>query len=272
MSRREELIDLDESLSFRKSELFNQEYMTTKQALLRRIDGVIRRTEGQAARSPKENLDGSRYLEAKLSNLHEFRHCVEGTTLFESLDDWWCYEFEFGSHGASLFLCHVALSEIVGNGNNEWLEIEEYDARLKIVETKCRLYTVDEFARDRGVAPATIRVWIRRGKIRSAMKTASGWMVPDMASPLKRGFTNAEYEWGVNLGGCPEGLEALDEPGGVTIRKSRNKGKRSVWYTNADHTSAAEFELSIPETERLELFLIGHPAVEYTGDRETIHQ
>ena len=272
MSRREELLDLDEDLNARKRELFNQEYMTTKQALLHRIDDVVRRTEGQASRSPEEDLEGRRYLEAKLSNLREFRDCVRETTLFDALDEGWCYEFAIDSHGTSLLIRHVSLSAIADNGHDEWLEVEEYDSQLKVIETRCRLLSVDEFASERGVAPATIRVWIRRGKIRSAMKTASGWMVPEMASPLKRGFTDAEDEWGVNLGGCPGGLEALDEPGGVSIRKSREKGKRSIWYTNADHTSVSEFELTIPEMERLELFLIGHPAVEYTGDRETIHQ
>ena len=101
---------------------------------------------------------------------------------------------------------------------------------------------------------------------------ASGWMVPEMAAPLRRGFTDAEYAWNVNLGDCPEGLEGLCEPGSVIIRKSHDKGKRAIWYTNADHTQGTEFELGISEAERLELFLIGHPAVEYTGDQEIIQQ
>lgn len=272
MTRREEPLDLDEDLNARKRELFNQEYMTTKQALLRRIDAVVKRTEGQVSRCPEEDLEGRRYLEAKLSNLHGFRDCVRETTLFEALDEGWCYEFAIDSHGTSLLIRHVSLSDIADNGHDEWLEVEEYDSRLKVIETRCRLLSVDEFASDRGVAPATIRVWIRRGKIRSAMKTASGWMVPEMAAPLRRGFSDAVYAWDVNLGYCPEGLEELDEPGSVIIRKSRDKGKRAVLYTNADHTQGAEYELGISEAERLELFLIGHPAVEYTGDQEVIHQ
>lgn len=272
MSRREELLELDEDLNARKRELFSQEYMTTKHALLRRIDDVVKRTEGRVSRSPEEDLEGRRYLEAKLGNLREFSDCVRETTLFEVLDEEWCYEFAIDSHGTSLLLRHVSLAEIAGNGHDEWLEVEEYDSRLEVIETRCRLLSVDEFASERGVAPATIRVWIRRGKIRSAMKTASGWMVPEMAAPLRRGFADVEYAWDVNLEDCTEGLEGLCEPGSVLICKSRKKGKRTVWYANADHTQGTEFELGISEAERLELFLIGHPAVEYTGDREVIHQ
>ena len=272
MSRREELLELDEDLNARKRELFNQEYMTTKQALLRRIDDVAKRTEGQVSGTPEEALESRRYLEAKLGNLREFRNCVRETTLFEVLDEGWCYEFAIDSHGTSLLLRHVSLAEIADNGNDEWLEVEEYDSRLEVIETRCRMLSVDEFANEREVAPATIRVWVRRGKIRSALKTASGWMVPEMAAPLRRGFTDAEYAWGVNLGDCPEGFEKLYEPGSVLIRKSHEKGKRTVWYANADRTQGAEFELGISEAEKLELFLIGHPAVEYTGDREVIHQ
>ena len=272
MSRREELLELDEDLNARKRELFNREYMTTKQALLHRIDDVVKRTEGHVSESPEEDLESRRYLEAKLSNLREFRDCVRETTLFEVLGEGWCYEFAIDSHGTSLLLRHVSLAEIADNGNDEWLEVEEYDSRLEVIETRCRMLGVDEFANERGVAPATIRVWIRRGKIRSAMKTASGWMVPEMTAPLRRGFTDAKYAWDVNLGHCPEGLEELDEPGSVLIRKSHERGKRTVWYANADHTQEAKFELDISEAERLELFLIGHPAVEYTGNREVIRQ
>lgn len=272
MSRREELIELDEDLRFRKLELFNQEFMTTKYALCRRIDDIVRRTERQLTRAPNDDQEARRYYEAKLNNLHEFWDCVTKITLFEILDEWWCYEFAIDSHGSSLFVSHVALAEINDNGHEEWLAIEEYDTRLKIIETKCKLYTVDEFAKARGAAPATVRVWIRRGKIRSAMKTASGWMVPEMTTPFKRGFTDARYEWDVNLGECPDGIEEICEPGSIDIRKSTKKGKRRAWYTSKDRTSVREYELTVPETERLELFLIGHPAVEYTGDQENISQ
>lgn len=97
-------------------------------------------------------------------------------------------------------------------------------------------------------------------------------MVPEMTTPFKRGFTDARYEWDVNLGECPDEIEEICEPGSIDIRKSTKKGKRRAWYTSKDRTSVREYELTVPETERLELFLIGHPAVEYTGDQENTSQ
>ncbi|MEE6159393.1 hypothetical protein VXJ24_09490 [Olsenella sp. YH-ols2221] len=91
MLRRDELLDLDEDLNARKRELFIREYMTTKQALLRRINDVVKRTEGQVSRSLEEDLEGKRYLQAKLGNLRGFRDCVRETTLFELLNEGWCY-------------------------------------------------------------------------------------------------------------------------------------------------------------------------------------
>lgn len=67
------LLDLDEDLNARKRDLFSREYMTTKQALPRRIDDVVKRTEGQVSRSPEEDLEGKCSLQAKLGNLRGLR-------------------------------------------------------------------------------------------------------------------------------------------------------------------------------------------------------
>lgn len=225
MSRREELLELDEDLNARKRELFSQEYMTTKHALLRRIDDVVKRTEGRVSRSPEEDLEGRRYLEAKLGNLREFSDCVRETTLFEVLDEGWCYEFAIDSHGTSLLLRHVSLTEIAGNGHDEWLEVEEYDSRLEVIETRCRLLSVDEFASKRGVAPATIRVWIRRDKIRSAMKTASGWMVPEMAAPPQTRLRRCRVCMGREPGGLHRGPRRALRAGQRTHLQVPQKGE-----------------------------------------------
>ena len=272
MSSRDELLELDEDLRFRKLELFHQEFITTKHSLIRRISQIIGRTEGQISRLPNDDIETRRYLQAKKVNLQEFQETVESTPLFDSLDDWWCYEFAIGSLGTALYLRHVALAEIDGDEDNPWLSIEEYDARFKLIETRCDFLTTDEFAAERGVAPATIRVWIRRGKIRSAMKIGNGWMVPELTPPIKRGFTTAKYEWDVCLGNVPAGWERISDPGEIMIRQSSDKGKYVVWYYSKDGTIGKDYILDGTETEKLELYLIGQPTVEYTGDQEIISQ
>lgn len=272
MSRREELLELDEDLRFRKQELFHQEFITTKPSLISRIGQIISRTEGQISRLPDDDIETRRYLEAKKANLQKFQYTVESTPLFESLDDWWCYEFTIGSLGTTLHLRHVALAEISGDEDYPWLSIEEYDARFKLIETKCEFLTTDEFAEERGVAPATIRVWIRRGKIRSAMKIGNRWMVPELTPPIKRGFTSAKYEWDVCLGNTPAGWERISKPGMIMIHQSSDKGKYVVWYYSKDRTVDKDYILDGTETEKLELYLIGQPTVEYTGDQEIIRQ
>ena len=47
MSSREELLLLDEDLTRRKLELFEQRYITSKCELLRRIDGVVKNIESR---------------------------------------------------------------------------------------------------------------------------------------------------------------------------------------------------------------------------------
>ena len=250
MSGRVELLEMDEELRFRKLELFRQEYIVSKTSLIHRIGDIIRRTEGQISRLPKEDTQTRRYLVAKKCNLQDFQETVGSTPLFEFLDDWWCYEFAIGSLGTALYLRHVALAEIEGDEDNPWLSIEEYDARFKIIESRCTFLTTDEFAEERGVAPATIRVWIRRGKIRSAMKIGNGWMVPELTPPIKRGFTTGRYEWNVYLGNVPSGLEWISAPGEITIRQSTDKTKFIVWYCRKDGTGLKDHILDGTETEK----------------------
>ena len=152
------------------------------------------------------------------------------------------------------------------------MSIEEYDAQFKLLETRCGFFTADEFAEERGVASSTIRVWIRRGKIRSALKVGNAWMVPKLTPPIKRGFSEARYEWDVYLGDVPAGFEAINEPGIMIIERSMQNGKYEAWYYNKNRAVPRCFILGGAETEKLELYLIGESAIEYTGDTTVISQ
>ena len=272
MSGRDELLELDEELQQRKIELFDQEFMVSKAMLVRRIKQVVQRLDGQIARTPADNLEKKAFHIEQKSNLIEFLKCVENTTLFEDLEPWWFYKFEIGSWGTELYICHADSAEVEGNGHDEWIHIYSIDAEFKLIETKCEYLSAEEFARQRGVAPATIRVWIRRGKIRSAMKDANGWMIPKLAAPIDKGYSDAEYRWNVYIANIPAGFEQIQYPGEIYIKKiPDNIGYRANYY-NHNGELKKSYDLSKAEKEKLESYLISNPAIQYIGDKEIIMQ
>ena len=63
-----------------------------------------------------------------------------------------------------------------------------------IYTVKFRLLSCAEFARRCGVSSATIRQWIRRGKLRAAVRVGRDWMFPVTTQPPENGFSPAEYK------------------------------------------------------------------------------
>lgn len=278
MSGREELLELDESWEQRKLELFRREYIVTRYNLERHIRQEITTTERRLAQIRESSPDMEPYLSAKVRNLEEFEQLVKRSPLFDRLDDWWSYEFTISNLGTTLYLRHVALAEIEGydpdsEHDSGYLTIQEYDGKYKLLECRCRMLTTEEFAKGHGAAASTVRVWIRRGKIRSALKVGNAWMVPELTAPFSRGFRDASYEWSIPLSDTPTEYEWLCEPGSVIIRRSSdNKSQYHVIYWTQDETTNRTRTLDNIDVEKLELFLIGQPAVEYTSDMEIIRQ
>lgn len=273
----ERMIEPDEDLQREKLERFRKEYIVSKSKLLRKIHQTITRTAGQIDRTPAENIEKYQYLMAKRENLQAFETLVDNSPLFDSLYDWWCYEFTIGSTGTALYLRHVAFAEMEGVDNEAdyetgWLSNLNYDARYKLLECKCKYLSSEEFAKERGAAMNTVRVWIRRGKIRSAMKLGNAWMIPKLTAPFKRGFMQARYEWSVYLSGVPTEFAGISEPGEIIIRQTSDKGKFVAWYYTRDEAGKREYFLDTGGVERLELYLIAQPAVEYVGDLEIVNQ
>lgn len=270
MSSREELLLLDEDLQQKKREMFEQRYATSKWRLLNRIDGIIQNLNRRAGEK-NATEEQIAYFNAKRAFLQEFRHEVDSTPLFNSLEDWWYYSFSVSSREAVLYLNHCALIEIEGEEDNEYLGRPDVDAEFQLIRVKAPVLTADEFAHSRGVASPTIRVWIRRGKLRSAYKLGNTWMIPAITEPVGRGYSAARYRWSVNLEQIPSHFDylKLSKPGEIMFHQFYDdKSKYSVTRYIEDDLLMGEFTLSATEVEKLEAFLIANPLVEYVGDEE----
>ena len=272
MSSREELLDLDESYVQQKLELLHTDFITSKYELIRRIRREAKTVHSQAARYACEGREDVAYYEAKADNLDSFAEIVEAAVLFDHLPDWWIYEFSIGCMGTALYIRHVGDADISGEEDNPWLTINDFDATYRLLQNPCALLSTEEYAAARKAAAGTVRVWIRRGKLRSAVKVGNAWKIPELAAPLKRGFSDASYEWGTFLEGIPDEFEFLREPGNLTIRKVGRGQDTHIFVYESDDFERKEQHLSQIEVEKLEAILIANPAVIYTGDTEYFRQ
>lgn len=270
MSSREELFLIDEDLARRKLGMFEQRYITSKCELLRRIDGVVKNIESRMHQEA-ESKEKKAYYTAKLHFFKRFRNEVNYTPLFNKLEDWWSYSFSVSSREAVVYLNHIARIDIEGDEASEYLGKPDIDAEFKLIRVKASVMTADEFAASRGVANATIRVWIRRGKLRSAFKLGNTWMVPELTLPFGRGYSSARYRLTIPLNDIPArfGYLRLDSPGEIMFHQMQNdKSKFSVTRYIENELLIGEFIISASELEKLEAFLIANPLVEYVGDEE----
>lgn len=72
----------------------------------------------------------------------------------------------------------------------QWM-IEQYDT---FYECETVLYSVSEYAEQHRVSETTVREWIRRGKIDSAVKKGLEWFIPALTKPLDKLRSSIRFE------------------------------------------------------------------------------
>lgn len=272
MSSRQELVDNDPELNFRKHELFEQRYITNKHGILHRIDQVIQTYKGQIERQNNSNTDVA-YIATKIQYLLQFKEKVSTATLPDGIGEWWSYSFTLGAQGIILYLNHFEGADIDGEEGNEYLNMRDQDAEFPLITIRAKLLSAEEFASLHHVASPTIRVWIRRGKIRSAIKVGNTWKIPELASFGSRKNEIALYKWELPLEGIPDSLPMeFQYPGMVSITQcKKNKQLYDILHSINDDENPRVHILTITskEAEKLEAFLISQQSVIYVGDTES---
>ncbi|KJS75657.1 MAG: hypothetical protein JL56_07550 [Desulfotomaculum sp. BICA1-6] len=242
--------------------LYNQQYMTSKEEVLNKLDLHITSIERGVANGD----DDPTYATAKINFLRMFKEKVEKTTLFKHLEDWWSYEYSLSSRGAVLYLVHT---------RGAWVDFNKsincsHDTKMKVIEFPAQILTVDEYAKSIGVKSGAVRQWIRRAKIRSAFKQGQEWRIPQLSRPVKRGYIDTRYAWTEKLTDVPKGYEFISNPSSVSIHQDMDDKKYyELWVSAPKGGSANIHRLTEAEREKLELYLISKPEVIWESDHHT---
>lgn len=212
------------------------------------------------------------YYEALDGIFEKLYKMIDGSCLFDAPGGMWHYEIFYNSNGVKVYL---NLEEI-HNASEFYTEGWEYtvDMARKIenhietidsyvmFEVPAKLLTVEEYAERYGVKVVTVRQWIRRGKIRSAIKYGGEWRIPELAPApnIERGYVTAYYDWEEKLEDVPEDFAFINEYRWVRIMHTTGKEYElylSNYYEKKDHSMI----INEAEKEKLELYLIANAKV-----------
>ncbi len=234
---------------------FQEDAFTTKEDVL--FDLKWRLEDLESGKGSLELWNHSvGFKNAYIDLIKRFFADIEKTTLFEKLEPWWSYECEIDDSGASLLLRYFSSVDFDDEGNMDTVSIGQ---EFVLVKTSSRLLTVEQYAEQYDVTVSTVRQWIRRGKLRSAIKTGNEWRIPELCEITDRGYKTGYFEVSENVGEVPEEYAFIKDGKGVVIMQ--NKDKKDEFIVMVDYNEKTKRTMDSKEREKFELFLISNPMI-----------
>ena len=240
-------------------ELFHSKVMTQKEDVLTNVHWQI-----QSAQEEMEDADLARipFLRTLIEMLGRFEKKIDKTPLFDAPSDWWAFSFEIASTSITLNLEHY--TSVIFDADQD-VEDSEVDATLPLLSVKAEMLTVEDFAKRNHVLPVTVRQWIRRGKLRTAVKNGAEWRIPELTEIPVRGYRGARYEWDTKLGGLPEAFSYINDYNSAEF--SQDENDKNLYHIDlSDGEKDMRINCNTKGREQLELMLISNPLVNYVSD------
>ena len=134
---------------------------------------------------------------------------------------------------------------------------------MVLAQVKCAYLTVEQYAEKYDVTVTAVRQWIRRGKLRSAVKMGRDWLIPELADRPQRGYEPVTYSWQYLSDALLEEYPFLDQCCELHIMRSeRERAMFQAVLLNKYGKVYEKLRMGIKEREKLELALISQPEVE----------
>jgi len=248
-----------------KYQLVKSHWSITKDEILSDImenEGYKRLRRIARVPEPSEFFDNYTELNRR------FYRRVREMVIFEELPLGWIYEQEITYKGAKLMLQHVKDIEV---DEEDQLRGYTIDASYPLCVVPSELLSVGQYAERYKVGEGTVRQWIRRGKLRTAIKNGNQWLIPLLTLPPSRGYVGAQFKWEPPLKNVPEEYMFLNEYRLATFAQDgRDRKKFYVFLVpklgeNGEVYHAHTRELESQEREALELFMISSSEIDYVS-------
>lgn len=249
---------------------FNELALLSKEDILKRIERERNRIKNKISDETEKEYYES--LDRLFGILYEY---VDESELFDAPGDWWHYTIFYDCYGIKLCLQKEELDDgyVYYDGFEEHYDVYRdisFNTQLvdqyTMISVNAKMLSAEEYARKYGVVLDTVRKWVRRGKIRCAVKNGRDWRIPELAQApnIERGYRKASYRWHNTLMDVPEGFDFINEYNRVEISQLNSDKKL---YDITFHSIGRKQDYSIlrsaSEKEKLEIFLIANSDVSY---------
>ena len=237
--------------------------LLTKDDVLESLEKYREYCEGSQGEGWSEN---KRKIMMKL--LNKFWHCLNHMCFPDIQSSDWFYQYSWKPDGIVLILGHCDGVECDEEGKMTSMESSDH---IVLAEVKCDYLTVEEYAEKYDVTVTAVRQWIRRGKLRSAVKAGRDWLIPELADRPKRGYEPVFFSWEY----LPENLKT-EFPflkkcfELVMMQNDENKGMFDLILRNKQGKVYDKRQMNTKEREKLELALISEPSVQANELRQDI--
>lgn len=227
---------------------------TNKQSVIATLDNASRNIVSEMRNNPQHTLQ---YYNALSLLLDKVVVEIASRNIFNAPEGWF-YSFEVTNKNAALYIRHV--SDI--RDNDEGNVVFDIDERFRLINYPVGLLSVEQFASRSKIEAGTVRQWIRRGKLRNAIKVGGEWRIPEITDPPTRGFTPVRYYNNGHFFSLPKelGVSLNQHPGVIDIYKAKEEKGYIVLFDYAPAFIPQKL-LNDAEREKLELMLIGNPNI-----------
>ena len=227
---------------------------TNKQSVIATLDNASKNVMSEMRNNPQHTLQ---YYNALSFLLDKVILEIASRNIFDAPDGWF-YSFEITNKNAAMYIRHV--SEI--QEDEDGSVVLDIDERFRLINYPVGLLTVEQFASRSKIEAGTVRQWIRRGKLRNAIKVGGEWRIPEITDPPTRGFTPVRYYNNGQFFFLPKeiGVSFNQHPSVIDIYKSKEEKGYIVLFDYAPAILPQKL-LTDAEREKLELMLIGNPNI-----------
>ena len=227
---------------------------TNKQSVIATLDNASKNVMSEMRNNPQHTLQ---YYNALSFLLDKVIVEIASRNIFDAPDGWF-YSFEITNKNAAMYIRHV--SEI--QEDEDGSVVLDIDERFRLINYPVGLLTVEQFASRSKIEAGTVRQWIRRGKLRNAIKVGGEWRIPEITDPPTRGFTPVRYYNNGQFFFLPKEIGASfnQHPSVIDIYKSKEEKGYIVLFDYAPAILPQKL-LTDAEREKLELMLIGNPNI-----------
>ena len=247
-------------------DLFNETAIRTKAGLLEDIDSLLAEIEEDSKTDTKRSAT---FYEKYRELVSRFRKEVEKKTFPDKLEDWWEYNYDVRGTGITLTLSHTDYFDVSANDTCGGI----IDTQFELLHIRTKLLTVEQYAQSYGVTTTAVRQWIRRGKIRSAIKEGSEWRIPELAEVTERGYKHATFGRNEFLTDLPDEYAFFNDYDYVDIEQNEEHKELFDLCFGKVHDSKEypvpeqdqkykHIQLDQKEREKFELYLISNPFIE----------